>query len=97
MLIKVKVYTNSKKEEVIQKAEDSFEVRVRAKPIQGQANRAVAEALALFLKIPENKIRLIRGSKTRNKIFALKQPDITSNDSGQTQNRTCSGSGSKTI
>lgn len=73
MLIKVKVFPNSKKEEVTQKAEDSFEVKVRAKPIEGQANRAVIRALASFLKLPENKIRLMRGFKTRNKIFDLNQ------------------------
>lgn len=71
MLIKVKVYTNSKKEEVIQKSPDSFQVKVRAKPIEGQANRAVTKALALFLKLPENKICLVRGSTTRNKIFKI--------------------------
>ncbi len=69
MLIKVKVSTNSKKEEVIQKSEDSFQVKVRAKPIEGQANRAVTQALALFLKLPENKIRLMRGFRTRNKLL----------------------------
>ena len=69
MLIKVKVTTNSKKEEVIQKAEDSFQVKVRAKPIQGQANIAVTKALASFLKLPIKKIRLVRGSKTPNKLF----------------------------
>ncbi|MCK4904633.1 DUF167 domain-containing protein [bacterium] len=69
MLIKVKVTTNSKKEEVIQKSEDSFQVKVRAKPIQGQANKAVTEALASFLKLPENKVRLVRGFKTPKKLL----------------------------
>ena len=72
MLIKVKVFTNSKKEEVIQKSEDSFQIKVRAKPIEGQANRAVTRALTSFLKLPENKIRLMRGFKTRNKLFEIK-------------------------
>ena len=72
MLNKVKVFTNSKKEEVIRKSEDSFEVKVRAKPIEGQANIAVIDALAVFLKLPKNKVRLIRGFKTRNKLFEIK-------------------------
>lgn len=72
MLVKVRVSANSKKEEVIRKSEDSFEVKIRAKPVEGQANRAVIEALASFLKLPQNKIRLIRGFKTRNKIFEIK-------------------------
>lgn len=71
MLVKVKVTTNCKKEEVIQKAKDSFDIKVRAKPIEGKANEAVTTVLASFLKLPENKIRLVRGSKTRNKIFQI--------------------------
>lgn len=77
MLIKVKVFTNSKKEEVIQKSADSFQVKVRAKPIQGQANIAVTRALASFLKLPTNKVRLIRGSKTRNKLFEIYESSNT--------------------
>lgn len=77
MLIKVKVSTNAKKEEVIQKSTDSFEVKVRAKPIEGKANKAVTAALASFLKISENRIRLIRGSKTRNKLFQIYENDNT--------------------
>ena len=78
MLIKVKVFPNSKKEEVIQKSPDSFQIKVRAKPIEGQANRAVTEALASFLKLPTNKVRLVRGFKTRNKLFAMNQSKLDS-------------------
>ena len=71
MLIKVKVFTNAKKEEIIQKSADSFEIKVKAKPIEGRANKAVKTALASFLKLPENKVVLIKGSKTRNKLFKI--------------------------
>lgn len=71
MLIKVKVFPNSKKEEIIKKSENSFEVRVKEKPIKGQANRAVVEALSVYFKIPKEKIRLIKGFKERNKIFEI--------------------------
>ncbi|MBU0534024.1 MAG: DUF167 domain-containing protein [Candidatus Omnitrophica bacterium] len=77
MLIKVKVTTNSKKEEVIQKSPDSFQIKVKAKPIEGQANKAVTEALASFLKLPIKKIRLVRGSKTRNKLFEVELHGLT--------------------
>ena len=72
MLIKVKVFPNSKKEEIIKKTEDSFEVRVRAKPIRGLANKAVINALSLYFKVPASKIRLVKGFKEKNKIFEIK-------------------------
>jgi uncharacterized protein YggU (UPF0235/DUF167 family) len=71
MLIKIKVFPNSKEEEVIRKSEDSFEVKVRAKPIRGLANRAVIDALSLYFKIPPSRIRLVRGFRERNKIFEI--------------------------
>ena len=71
MLIKVKVFPNSKKQEIIKRAKDSFDVKVKAKPIKGQANREVIKALASFLKIPESRIRMIKGFKQRNKIFEI--------------------------
>jgi len=71
MLIKIKVFPNSKEEEVIRKSEDSFEVKVRAEPIRGLANRAVIDALSLYFKVPVSRIRLVRGFRERNKIFEI--------------------------
>ena len=73
MLIKVKVFPNSKKEEVARKNKDSFIVKVKEKPIRGMATKAAVQALSLFLNIPENKIRIIKGLKERNKIFEIKE------------------------
>jgi len=72
MLIKVRVFPNSKKEEVIKKSKDSFEVKVKEKPEQGRANKEVIRVLSAYFKIPESKIRLIKGFKERNKIFEVK-------------------------
>jgi uncharacterized protein (TIGR00251 family) len=71
MLIKVKVFPNSKKEEIVKKAEDSFEVKVKEKPVMGRANREAVKILASYFNIPESKVRLIKGFKQRNKIFEI--------------------------
>ena len=71
MLIKVKILPNSKKREIIEKSKDSFEIKIRTKPIKGLANKAVINTLSLYFKIPESRIRLIKGFKQRNKIFEI--------------------------
>lgn len=71
MLIKVKVLPNSKNEEVVKKSKDSFEVKVREKPLEGRANKAVIKVIALHFKVPEGKIRLVKGAKQRNKVFEI--------------------------
>ena len=75
MLIKVKVFPGAGKQEIIKKSEDSFEIWVKEKPIQGQANRAVISALSGYLKTPQKNIRLIKGFKQRNKIFEINEPN----------------------
>lgn len=71
MIIKVKVSPNSKKEEIIKKTENSFDVKVKEKPINGQANKAVINLLSLHFKIKKNKIKMVKGSKQKNKILEI--------------------------
>lgn len=72
MLIKVKVFPNSKKEEIIKESEDSYKVKVKEMPVRGMANRAVITALSFYFKIPKANLRLVKGFKERNKIFEIK-------------------------
>ncbi|MCL4538636.1 MAG: DUF167 domain-containing protein [Bacteroidetes bacterium] len=68
MYLKIKLHPNSKKNDVLRKAEDSFEVFVKAKPVEGKANEALLETLSDFLGIPRSRLRLVRGAVSRNKI-----------------------------
>lgn len=72
MFIKIKVFPGFKKNEIIKKSEGSFDVKVREKPKQGKANQAVIKILASYLKLPKEKIKLIKGFKEKNKIFEIK-------------------------
>jgi uncharacterized protein YggU (UPF0235/DUF167 family) len=71
MFLKVKVFPNSKKEEIIKKSEDEFEIKVKEKAEKGRANKKVKEVLARYLNILEEKLILIRGARKRNKIFKI--------------------------
>jgi len=71
MYLRVKTYPNSKKEKIIKKPEDSFEVYVSEKAERGLANKAVISALAVYFKVPAGKVRLVKGSKSRNKTFKI--------------------------
>ncbi len=70
-LIKVKVFPNSRKQEIIIKSDNEFIVKVRAKPKQGQANKELITVLASYLKIPKSEMKLIKGAKQRNKIIEI--------------------------
>ena len=73
LLIKIKVFADCKKDEIVKKKNDEFEMRVKEKAEEGRANRAVIKVLANYFKIDESMIRLIKGFKERNKIFEIKK------------------------
>ena len=71
MLIRTKVFPESKKEEIIKRSKDSFLIKVKEKPEKGIATKKVKEILADYYNLPKEKIRLIKGSKDRSKIFEI--------------------------
>ena len=71
MLIKVKVFPGSKKEEVIQKNADSFIIKVKPKAKEGKANLRMKEMLSRYLDIPLSKLRIIKGGHQKNKVIHI--------------------------
>ena len=71
MLIKVKVYPQAGKQEIIKKENNKFEIWIKEKPIQGQANQAITTILSDYFKISRENIKLIKGFKQRNKVFEI--------------------------
>ena len=67
--LKVKVHADEKKNKIVQKSEDSFEIWVKAPAEQGRANEAVRTILAEHIGVPENKLSLIKGATSPAKIF----------------------------
>lgn len=72
MLIKVKSHPSSRKEEIVKKEKDSFEIKIKEKPERGEANKRIKELLSEYFNIPLRKISLIKGAKQKSKIFDIK-------------------------
>ncbi len=71
--IKVKVHAGEKKEKLLQKSADTFEIWVKAPAERGLANAAVRTVLAAHLGVAENKLSLIKGATSPAKIFLLRK------------------------
>lgn len=71
MRIEVQVKTRSKKEAVEKLSSTSFVVRVNTPPIDGKANKRVVELLANDLGVPKTSIVLVRGHKSKLKVFEV--------------------------
>ncbi len=70
MILQITVTTNAAKEE-IQVKDGALKVKVRAKPIAGEANKAVTAALAKHFNVAESKVKIIRGLKSRKKVVEI--------------------------
>ena len=72
MLIRVKVFAGEKKNEILKKGGNSFEIKTKEKAENNKANKAVVSILADYFKLPCSCFWLIKGRKERNKIFEIK-------------------------
>lgn len=71
MLIKVKVKSNAKKEEIKKIEENFYEVRTTAVPEKGKANKKVIEIISKYLKIPKSRIRILKGETSKEKLIKI--------------------------
>lgn len=71
--LKVKVHADERKEKLVQKSADTFEIWVKAPAEQGRANAAVRAVLAAHLGVAENKLSLMKGATSPAKIFLLRK------------------------
>ena len=69
MLIKVHVTPNAKKASVNKVSESELEVRVDELAIDGRANKRLLEILSEHFDIPKSRICIVKGIKSRDKIF----------------------------
>lgn len=68
MIIQVKVYPNSRREEIIKINGNSFKVYLKK---QAEDNKANIELLKLLKKHFSENIKIIKGMKSRNKIIKI--------------------------
>jgi uncharacterized protein YggU (UPF0235/DUF167 family) len=71
MFIKLRVHPDSKRDKVVKRSPDTYEIWTKAKPERGLANAAALRALALALGVDAKKILLIKGAHSPSKIIKL--------------------------
>ena len=71
MKISVKVKPQAKQDKVKKIGLDNYVVWVKAKAIEGKANQSVVKILSEYFDIAKSKVVLIKGKRTRDKIFMV--------------------------
>lgn len=71
MKLSVFVHPNSKKPRVEADLLGALHVYVHEPPLEGRANRAVAEALAEHFQVPKSRVAMVKGAKSKQKVFEI--------------------------
>lgn len=62
------------KKTFVKKIDDThFKIAIKEPPENQKANKAIIKALAKYLKIKSSEIIILRGKKSRNKTFSIKE------------------------
>ena len=68
--LKIKVITNAKRNAVVEE-EGLLKVYVNAPPVDGKANKVVAEVLAEHFKVRKSNVKILRGEKSKEKVIEI--------------------------
>ncbi|MFA5025299.1 MAG: DUF167 domain-containing protein [Candidatus Shapirobacteria bacterium] len=71
MKISVIVHPNSKRPRIEADLTKILHVYVSASALEGKANQATTEALVKFFKVKNSGVILVKGEKSKNKVFEI--------------------------
>ncbi|OGC04875.1 hypothetical protein A2276_02810 [candidate division WOR-1 bacterium RIFOXYA12_FULL_43_27] len=70
MLVSIRVITKAKQQKVVEEP-GRLKVYLNAPPVDGKANEALIELLAEYFKIKKNKMRIVKGLKSKDKVVEM--------------------------
>lgn len=76
MFIKLKVHPDSRRDRLIKKAPDAYEIWTKSPPERGLANASAIRQLSLVLEIDAKKIFLVKGAASTAKIVKIIAPEL---------------------
>ncbi len=73
-IFKVRVTPNSSVNKIVEQDNDFLKIKLTAPAHEDKANQALIKFLSLHFKIAKNKIEIISGQKSRDKIIGVYLP-----------------------
>ena len=71
MKVTIVAHPNAKKPRIEKDMLGTLHIYVNQPPLEGKANKAIIESLAKFFNTKKNKIMLLSGEKSKNKLFEI--------------------------
>ncbi len=73
MKISVKIIPRSSKNQMMPNADGSYKIKLTAPPVDGEANEQLIRFLSKEMDIPKNKIHILSGKTSRNKLVEIEE------------------------
>ncbi|NQV04219.1 MAG: DUF167 domain-containing protein [Candidatus Omnitrophica bacterium] len=70
-IIKLKVITRARKEEVLKIRENEYRIKVSCPPEKGKANQRIIELVSERLGVRKNRVRIVSGETNNRKIIEI--------------------------
>ena len=71
MYIKVKVVVGAKREKIVKKTEDRFDISVKEPAERNLANKRILELVRDYFKVYNGEVRIVSGHHSPSKIISL--------------------------
>jgi hypothetical protein len=72
MVIQAKVITGSTESEIEKISDSDYKVRLKSRPVRGQANFELSKLLSDYFSVPKSNIRIKSGFRSNLKIIEIK-------------------------
>ena len=69
--IRIQVKPGSRQDNITQQTNGEYLVRVKAKPVNGQANKAVIELLSKHFRIAKTRLQIKNGASSHHKTVVM--------------------------
>ena len=71
IVVSVRVHPGASRDELRLLADGTLDARLRARPVEGQANQALVRLLASRLQLRVRDVQIARGQRARQKVVAV--------------------------
>lgn len=71
IILNIYVQPGSKQDQLAGQYRDCLKIKLRAKAVDGAANKALCEFLADYLGIANSSVRIVRGASSRQKLVEI--------------------------
>ncbi|MEX2130305.1 MAG: DUF167 family protein [Pseudohongiellaceae bacterium] len=74
LILSCRIQTRAGTDEFAEVVDDCLKIRIKAAPVDGDANQQLIRFLSRQFKVPQKRIQIVSGANNRRKRISIEQP-----------------------